>query len=252
MILKNTLEGISVLEQLDMHWADHWADAVWEQVTYGKKISGERLPWDKTQHTFRLRPGELTIWAGTNGHRKSMLVGQIMVWLAQKSKVCIASLEMRPEETLLRMCRQVAGCYPAANFARAFTLWGEDRICIYDQLDTVEGMKILGMAIYAANELGCKHVVIDSLTKCGLDEEDYRAEKKFIDRLQWAAKRYRIHIHLVCHMRKGMSEDRIPTKYDIKGSGAITDLADNVVICWKNKAKEAVVVREQAGADFGR
>jgi twinkle protein len=235
---KKYLADISVLEQLDMHWSDHWADSLANRIANGKKITGERLPWDKTQHLFRLRPGELTIWAGTNGHRKSMLVGQVMAWLAQRSRVCIASLEMRPEETLLRMCRQVAGCYPAKEFARKFAEWGRERICIYDQLDTVEAIKILGMVHYAAKELECKHVVIDSLTKCGLDEEDYRAEKKFIDRLQWAAKHYRIHVHLVCHMRKGMTEDRIPNKYDIKGSGAITDLADNVVICWKNKLKE--------------
>jgi len=232
------LADISFLESQDLHWSDHWVDKITERVINGQKLTGERLPWDKTQKQFRLRRGELTIWGGGNGHRKSMLLGQIMAWLSQKSRVCIASLEMRPEETLLRMARQVAGCYPSPEFAREFAMWGNERILIYDQLDTIEAVKILGMVHYAAKELGCKHIVIDSLTKCGLDEEDYRAEKKFVDRLQWAAKHYQIHIHLVCHIRKGMSEDRVPNKFDIKGTGAITDVADNVVICWKDKRKE--------------
>jgi len=232
------LEDISYLESQDLHWADHWADKINDRIVNGKKHTGERLPWDKTQHQFRLRSAELTIWGGANGHRKSMILGQIMAWLAQKSRVCIASLEMRPEETLYRMARQVAGCSPSPDFARQFVDWGNERILIYDQLDTVDAMKILGMVHYAAKELGCKHIVIDSLTKCGLPHEDYTAEKNFVDRLQWAAKHYQIHIHLVCHIRKGMDENRLPDKFDIKGTGSITDMADNVVICWKNKSKE--------------
>ena len=244
---KKYLEDISFLEQGDLHWSDHWATSLETRVRDGKKITGDALPWDKSQFQFRLRKGELTIWGGANGHRKSMILGQVMAWLAQSSKVCIASLEMRPKETLLRMARQVAGCYPSADFAREFADWGNEKILIYDQLDTVEATKILGMVHYAAKELGCQHIVIDSLTKCGLDEEDYKAEKKFVDRLQWAAKHYEIHIHLVCHIRKGMSEDRVPNKYDIKGSGAITDVSDNVIICWKDKRKETAKRKQKEG-----
>nr|BAR33277.1 phage replicative helicase, DnaB family (TIGR03600) [uncultured Mediterranean phage uvMED] len=232
------LADISFLEQQNLHWSDHWADQVEDRVVNGRKLTGERFPWEKTQNNFRLRQGELTIWAGINGHRKSMILGQIMTYLARNTKVCIASLEMRPEETLHRMASQAAGCRPSAAFARKFAEWGNERILIYDQLDTVEAEKILGMAHYAAKELGCKHIVIDSLTKCGLPHEDYTAEKKFVDRLQWAAKHYRIHIHLVSHVRKGIGESRVPDKFDVKGSGNITDIADNVVICWKDKGKE--------------
>lgn len=229
------IADVSFLEAQELHWADHWEDALADRITHGVALDGDVLPWEKTHSIIRLRPGELSIWAGINGHFKSMLVGQVMLWLSRYTRVCVASLEMRPEETLLRMARQAAGCHPSSDWARKFVKWGYERICIYDQLDTVESDRILGMVHYAAHELGCKHVVIDSLTKCGLREEDYAAEKKFVDRLQWAAKHYRIHIHLVCHMRKGSSEQEIPNKFSIKGSGAITDLADNVFICWKDK-----------------
>jgi twinkle protein len=240
------LADVSILEAQEIHWANHWTDDLADLVKNGHRITGHKLPWAKTHECFRLRSGELTIWAGVNGHRKSMLVGQVMTWIARHSKVCIASLEMKPRETLLRMCQQAAGCFPGVDFAREFSEWGENRICIYDQLDTVEAVRILGMVRYAAMELGCKHVVIDSLTKCGLAEEDYAAEKKFLDRLQWTAKRCNVHVHLICHMRKGISEDRVPNKFDIKGSGAITDLADNVVVCWKDKRKEEAKKKRMA------
>jgi twinkle protein len=46
-------------------------------------------------------------------------------------------------------------------------------------------------------------------------------------------------------MRKRDSEDSIPGKLDIKGSGAITDMVDNVFIWWRNKAKEHGVERKK-------
>lgn len=241
------MENISFLEAQEIHWADHWIDQVEDRIINGKDMTGCALPWSKTHNHIRLRKGELSIWAGVNGHRKSMIVGQIMLWLAKTTRVCIASLEMMPEETLLRMARQAAGCDPSSGWARQFLEWAHERICIYDQLDTIEAERILGMAHYAANELGCAHIVIDSLTKCGLSEEDYAAEKKFVDRLQWAAKHYNVHVHLICHMRKGANEAEIPNKFSIKGTGAITDLADNVFICWKDKIREKAKQKQATG-----
>ena len=46
-----------------------------ERFKHGFQIRGEKLPWAKTHDFIRLRPGELSIWAGINGHRKSMLLG---------------------------------------------------------------------------------------------------------------------------------------------------------------------------------
>ncbi|EGC2156080.1 bifunctional DNA primase/helicase, partial [Salmonella enterica] len=36
-------------------------------------------------------------------------------------------------------------------------------------------------------------------------------------------------------------------KMDVKGSGAITDLTDNLFIIWRNKARERALQRVQAG-----
>ena len=36
------------------------------------------LPWLKTHDHIKLRQGELSIWAGVNGHGKSMLLNQVV------------------------------------------------------------------------------------------------------------------------------------------------------------------------------
>lgn len=213
-----------------------WREDVIELVRYGDRQTGELLPWSKTHDKFRLRPSEVTLWAGINGHGKSLLVGQVMLWL--KSKMVIASMEMPPPKTIRRMVSQAAGTeHPTVDFANHF-MDTTDNIYLYDQLDSVEQERIIGLAHYAAKELGVKHVVIDNLAKCVKGTDDYSAQKEFVNRMCWAAKTHGIHVHIVHHIRKAKSEEDIPDKFDIKGAGEITDLVDNVVIVHRNKRKE--------------
>ncbi len=239
-------------ESQELKFAGEFTDSTIDRLINGKEVHGRCLPWNKTHDHIRLRPAELSIWAGINGHRKSMILGQVMLWLAKECRVCIASLEMEPESTLSRMAMQAATCKPTEQFARQILEYLDQRVVIYDQLDTVEAERILGMVNYAASELGCEHIVIDSLTKCGLGTDDYTAQKKFVDRLAWIAKRLKVHIHLVCHMRKGMDETRKPGKFDVRGASEITDLADNVFVTWKDKKRDEArqrVVLNTATAD---
>ncbi len=239
--LDDYLAFIGKQESQELHWATNWRSDLLSRILNGNEVHGEPLPWGKTHKSVRLRPGELSIWAGINGHRKSMILGQVMLWLARESRVCIASLEMKPAETLYRMATQAVGCDPSVEAAAQFVEGANGRICLYDQLDSVDPDRILGMAHYAANELECKHIVIDSLTKCGIAGDDYGKQKKFVDRLQWCAKSYGAHNHLVCHMRKGKDENDRPGKFDVRGASEITDLADNVFICWKDKERDDAV-----------
>lgn len=241
------LKLIGEQESQGIKWGNCFKDALLNRMENGTNKTGDLLPWPKTHDHVQLRPGELSIWAGTNGHKKSMLLGMIMLWVSRKSPVCIASFEMQPESTLMRMCFQAAGCIPSQAYGAKFADWCENHICIYDELDTVQAERVLGMVYYASKELGCKHIVIDSLTKCGLGTDDYNAQKGFVDRLAWAAKTLKVHIHLVCHMRKGQDEYAMPGKFDVRGASEITDLADNVFVVWKNKKYEELWKMQLAG-----
>jgi twinkle protein len=65
---------------------------------------------------------------------------------------------------------------------------------------------VLALATYVRKELGIDHLVIDSLMKCGIGVDDLTGQKDFVDGLCAIARDTGLHIHLVCHMRKGENE----------------------------------------------
>ncbi len=202
---------------------------------------GAKLPWQKTHGTVRFRPGEVTLWAGMNGHGKSLVLGQACIgFVAQKQKVCIASMEMRPMMTLARICRQAEGtAKPNVDFIRHFHARTDGWMWLYDQQGTVKAEMMLAVVRYCADKLKINHFIIDSLMKCGIAEDDYNRQKWFVDALTSIARDTGIHLHLVAHSRKAKDEYSPPGKMDVKGTGSITDQVDNVMTVWRNKKKEA-------------
>lgn len=220
--------------------AESWCDDVIGYFHAGASETGCVLPWGKTHSAIRIRPAELSIWAGVNGHGKSLLHSQIeLALLRQSQRVCIASLEMKPLQTMVRMVRQgVGGESPAPSLIREFAGSLGGNLWIYDQQGTVDARRMLAVVRYAREELKVDHFVIDSLMKCGIGVDDYNAQKSFCDQLSTYAKDSGLHIHLIAHSRKRQNEHGVMDKFDIKGAGEITDMADNVFTLWRNKPKE--------------
>lgn len=249
--LPKTEEMLALLgdmEAAEIRSAGEWKAELMDMAENGDQITGEPMPWSKTHDKLLLRSGEVTIWGGMSGHFKSAMTGMIALWLARHSRVCIMSLEMKPKATLDRMAGQAAGCQHGAEWAGRFADWADNRIFVYDQTDTTPADRILGAVYWAAKKLNCKHVFIDSLAKCGT-RNDAQVEQEFIDRLGWAAKTLDIHIHLICHVRKPdkAGEEYVPNKFDVRGASQLTDLVDNVVIWWKNKARIEAVDKQRSG-----
>jgi len=233
------LEFVGSLEKQYLAHLSDFRDEIADRFSGGICSYGDELPWQKTHDNFRLRPGEVTIWAGINGHGKSMVLSHIVAHLIKTAPCLIASLEMPMSATGQRMIRQIVGTdTPTKEYIDKALTFTDDNLWVYDQLDTVATERIFGMVVYAVKELGVKHVVIDSLMKCGINDDDYNGQKEFVDRLCWAAKTYGGHIHLVHHIRKTKSEDEVPDKFDVMGASALTNLVDNVVIVHRNKSKE--------------
>ena len=234
-----------------VHEASVWLDELQQELVqppeHAKSVS---LPWPKTHAGFQFRPGEVTLYAGSNGGGKSLITGQVALSLIkQKQSVCVASFEMKPKRTLYRMLRQFSGeniehprhmdkvSYIGSLLGR-FTAFSSGRLWLYDQQGTTSSQQVIAMARYCAMELGVQHVFIDSLMKCVAGEDDYNAQKYFVDELTAVARDHQIHIHLIHHIRKLASEELQPNKNDIKGTGAIADQVDNVLLMWRNKKKE--------------
>ena len=199
------------------------------------------LPWPKTHSAFAFRPGEVTLWAGINGHGKSMMLSQVVLSLcSQGQRACVASFEMKPFRQLQRLIRQASGGDEITDeWADVIGQFLDGKLWFYDQQGTVKMDAVYAVCRYCAEKLGIRHLVIDSLMKCVRGDDDYNGQKQLVDELTAIARDTDMHIHLVHHVRKASDENSPPGKFDAKGSGAITDQVDNVMIVWRNKAKEA-------------
>jgi len=233
--------------------ASLYVQALIDRIKSPKKTKQGYMPWGKTHGLLQLRAGEVTVWGGANGTGKSLVTGQTALSLcAQNEKVCIASFEMKPIKTLERMGRQWTKVNPgdqhvkgdphefgiAMDLFEQFRDWTDGKLWLYDQQGTVSWKQVCAVARYCAKELGITHFFIDNLMKCVAGEDDYNGQKAFVDELCAIARDNNIHIHLVHHIKKPDKDDQKPTKYDFKGTGAITDQPDNVICVWRNKAKE--------------
>lgn len=197
----------------------------------------------KLRGLLRFRPGEVTAWAGYNGHKKSFFTGQVALDLCtQGRKVLIMSMEMRPVQTLLRMSRQAAGdAGQSAEWARGFSAWTDGKLWLFDHMGRITPAFCVAVCRYFAEELGGTDVFVDSMMMVVASEEHMDEQKQLTTDLVRLAQESGLHIHLVAHCRKpGQGgEERPPTKYELRGSAAVSDQCANVVIIWANKAKKA-------------
>ncbi len=226
-----------------------FADDVVAYFHSEKVDHGQSLPWSKTYGRITFRPGEVTLWGGMNGHGKSLALGQVCLSvMMQKRRTCIASLEMKPVVTLARMCRQAsASSKPDANFIREFHEITDKWIWLYDQQGAVNAERMLAVMRYCAQAKKIDHFILDSFLKCGIAEDDFTAQKRFVDAICTIGRDTGMHIHLVAHSRKARDENTPPGKMDVKGSGSIIDQADNIVTVWRNKSKETA---QQTGGSW--
>jgi twinkle protein len=206
---------------------------------------GLLLPWAKVADKWRIRHGEMTIWSGYNGHRKSMLTGQVLLHLMQQGEqACILSFEMMPAKTLARLARQAIGVgRPTQDYLTKFLGFCDNKLWLYDQQGSVTPERVYAVITYCAEVMGIRQFVIDSMMKVVADEDDYNGQKRFAGRLQDIAREltqagHPTHIHLVTHAKKTGDESKRPGKQDNRGSGTIVDQTDNFAVVFRLPVKE--------------
>lgn len=246
-----------------LHATDHkylvkdvsvWVDELSDNLDNPVEEKETLMQWESTK-TFAFRPGEVTVWAGSNGGGKSLLTGQVALGLIKSGeKVCVQSFEMKPKVSIKRLIRQFAGenidevasrlglDYKRALYNR-FKAFAMGSLWFYDQQGTVTAEQVISVSRYCAVELGVTHIIIDSLMKCVRGEDDYNGQKAFVDEITALARDHNVHVHLVHHIRKLQSDENMPNKNDLRGSSSITDQVDNVFIVWRNKKKENEINR---------
>ena len=164
--------------------------------------------------------------------------------IQQDQKVLIASMEMPPKSTLGRMMRQAAGSgTPPKPYRQKILEWLAPNLWLFVDKLTPKPKDLMECFEYAYRRYGINVFVIDSLTNM-VRQDDYENQQKFVEMLVNFKLSFPVTIFLVTHVRKGESEYSAPNKYDVKGSGSITDLADTFISIFKNKRK--IEMLEQA------
>jgi twinkle protein len=197
--------------------------------------TGFSWPFPAQQKELRLRPGEVVIVAGGNGTGKSQFCGHLTLEaLAASIRACIASMEFKPERYMYRLARQTGAIRePSQGYLDHIVDWWDGRLWVFDLVGTAKRDRMLSVFRYARSRYNVRAFIIDNLAKCGIAEDDYNAQKDFVDQLGDFAKTTDSTVILVHHLRKGGDN-----KEAVKGTGAITDMADTVLLTWRNKAKE--------------
>lgn len=240
------MRGARTQDPSELRNASDFEDAVWAE--YNRIDEGLLLPWPKTHENIKLRPGEVSIWAGTNGHGKSAVVSHVVGNLAMAgARCCVASMEWRTPLWLARMGRQIAATgSPTEAFTRHIVRKYHDTLWAFDVAGSAKAGRILEVFSYARRRYKIELFVIDNLTKCGFADDDYSGQKRFVEALADFARTNDCHVIVVAHMRKGENEDQPSGKMGVKGSGGITDMVATVIEVWRNKGREKAVARAQS------
>ena len=204
--------------------------------------TGATLPWPGLQDKVRLRPAELSVWTGINGHGKSDMLGHVMVDLIkQGERVCVFSGETMPRKLLFRLTQQACATgAPTEGYVRAAHGWLDGSLWIFDKTGNADRTALFEAFRYAAKRYRVTHFFVDSLLKCGLAEDDYtrpeafhRATVRFQERIQ----RARASGHSRAQGSGRVSsprKDGYPRRWCAHRSAP-----NNILSVWRNKAKEA-------------
>lgn len=191
---------------------------------------------------YKLTFGTLNIITGKTGEGKSVFVNQVAICqsVQQGYDVFVFSGELPPP--ILRNWVEVNmigrdfitmkdGHLRVFNAEQRKLMqnWYSGRILVYDDDYDTTAIALLNKMEELARKCGTKVFVIDNLMMVDLEcseEGRLQAEKDFVNKLIYFAKKYNVLVFLVAHPRK-TGEIRV-TKEDIAGSGNIVNLAHMV------------------------
>ncbi|MBQ6533825.1 MAG: AAA family ATPase, partial [Opitutales bacterium] len=222
-----------------------------------ERAEGRRLPWTLPEGDggMNIRDGEVTVVSGYSKHGKTTLLDWICVNLAARygERIMLASLEIPSEQTAQVLWRQCMGMrkpldiygHPDEALLDEGLEWLDKHFFFYNHVGRAKFAELLEVMKYAARRYAVKIFVLDSLMKLGVRKDDLNGHNELLDTLDVFSKQYRCHVFLVAHAKKPQDKDRewrhIPEKYEVEGSGDITNIACNTWVVQRNYQKEDAI-----------
>lgn len=193
--------------------------------------------------------GSLNIITGYNGNGKSTLINQMLISesMSRGYKVFAYSPELTNSNLKSWLYPTIANddhfinkSYKGQSYKSLGDVgikyiddWIMDKLYVYtdDSITSDENCLLRDMNNLA--QQGVRVFIIDNLAKINLEnsfKDKYMAQKVFVNKLKNFARKYNALVHLVAHPKKPqISGNTKITKFDIEGSGDITNLADYVM-----------------------
>lgn len=207
---------------------------------------------DLDDQIYKLTFGTLNIITGKSGEGKSVFVNQVAICQAVQQGYDVFVFSGELPAPILRnwvetnmMGRDYItmkdGHVRIFNTEKRKLLqnWYSGRVLVYDDDYNTTSTALLNKMEELARKCGTKVFLIDNLMMIDLEcseEGRLQAEKEFVNKLIFFAKKYNVLVFLVAHPRK-TGEIRV-TKEDIAGSGNIVNLAHMVFSVHRYTDKE--------------
>lgn len=225
-----------------------------------KPISeGVSYPWPLLQK--RLcggRKGEITLWTAGSGIGKSTLTRELaycyrtrglrigMVYLEENVRKTAAGFIALDNNIPLFKLRSNPRIIPESAYRASYEkLIANDGIFFYDHFGSLDAKNLLGKLRYMAVSLKLDFIFLDhiSIVVSGLETDN---ERKDIDLLMTAlrslAEETGVGIHAVVHLKrvtgKSFNDGGQVTLADLRGSGSLEQLSDNVIALERNQQAE--------------
>lgn len=201
----------------------------------------------------------VSIWSGKRGHGKSSVLNHLVVaeTVEQGKKVAIYSGEVFSKiqrylielplvginhiEQKVKITGDIEPVIPT-EYRDKMKNWYRGRIFLYDNKKSHKPKDVLARFEELAKRDGCKVFIIDSLMTLNFgnsEKEQFVRQGNFVRECKIFAETYNAHVHIVAHPRKVDDWKRI-TIEDVKGTGDITNGADNVFLVHRIKKKKEV------------
>ena len=229
----------------------HFHEGVVQQF-FGDAKKGGLMPWSKTHDHIKFRDEEVTLVAGQNGSGKSALLTQMAIHFMRKDrqfkqeKVLIISPEMSPAQNLARIVRQATAKRMEKitdHDIGATMIWLSKAMLIYNHMGSIDQRTLVGVMRYAALELGVTKIIMDNMSVLKIKGDDLnRAQQEFISDMVAVSRDTGVHVFVVAHVRKPENKYARDDKWSIKGSGAISDLVDNVLLVRRHYKREDYLI----------
>jgi len=236
LLTMNTKNNVKTLDKIEI-----------KDIYSTEKIESGLIELDNKILGFAV--GSLDVITGYSGNGKSTMINQICIAesMRQGKKTFVYSPELTDYNFKDWLYRTIANKedfietnlngkkYKRLSDKSVILIdnWIKDKLYLYDDscITATESKLLMTMEGLAKNK-DVKVFVIDNLMKINLDggyNNEYLAQKIFVNKLKEFARKYNVVVHLVAHLKKPQEVRKKISKFDISGTTDITNIADYVI-----------------------